>query len=264
MDDSFTSGGLTDGEITRVVNRYIGVSHGYLGLPESNRFTYSSHADFYAEYCEIDVDLSQHQGTTREKFMKVLNSLPPRDQAKVLRGVIERFPLGEGPSTRSSAHAELLRMIERLELAPLVAHPTPQATGEVVLRAIRDAEVLIATSGPTSAVDRVHTAIHGHLQVLCERVGVAYGADDSMVALLKKLRAANLNLQDLGPRAQDVERVLNACGSILDALLPFRNRASVAHPNRELLGEAEARLAINAGWTVLDYLDAKLSCPPGE
>jgi hypothetical protein len=31
-----------------------------------------------------------------------------------------------------------------------------------------------------------------------------------------------------------------------------------------LLGEAEARLAINAGWTVLDYLDAKLSCPPGE
>lgn len=80
------SGGLTDGEITRVVNRYIGVSHGYLGLPESNRFTYSSHADFYVEYCEIDVDLSQYQGTTREKFMKVLNSLPPRSGESASRG----------------------------------------------------------------------------------------------------------------------------------------------------------------------------------
>ena len=35
---------LTAGEVLRVVNRYISVSGGYLGLP--NRFTYASHADF--------------------------------------------------------------------------------------------------------------------------------------------------------------------------------------------------------------------------
>jgi len=43
------------------------------------------------------------------------------------------------------------------------------------------------------------------------------------------------------------------------ALLPVRNRASVAHPNAELLGEPEARLVINVGRTLLDYLDAKPS-----
>lgn len=39
--------GLTDPEIVRIVNRYIGVEGGYLGLPE--RFTVRTHADFYAE-----------------------------------------------------------------------------------------------------------------------------------------------------------------------------------------------------------------------
>ena len=52
--------------------------------------------------------------------------------------------------------------------------------------------------------------------------------------------------------------MLNACSAILDAMLPVRNRASVAHPNAELLGEVEARLVINVGRTLLSYLDAKL------
>jgi hypothetical protein len=71
--------------------------------------------------------------------------------------------------------------------------------------------------------------------------------------------AGHPKLSDLGPRSQDIRTVLNACASILDAMLPVRNQASVAHPNAELLGEAEARLVINVGRTLLHYLDAKLS-----
>jgi len=89
--------------------------------------------------------------------------------------------------------------------------------------------------------------------------GVVYQREDSVVALFKKLRSGHPKLADLGPRAQDVEKVPNSCASILDALLPVRNRASVAHPNAELLGEPEARLVINVGRSILDYLDAKLS-----
>jgi hypothetical protein len=37
--------GLTNGQILGIVNRYIGVSGGYLG-----DFTYGTHSDFYAEY----------------------------------------------------------------------------------------------------------------------------------------------------------------------------------------------------------------------
>jgi len=80
-----------------------------------------------------------------------------------------------------------------------------------------------------------------------------------MVALLRKLEAGHPKLVDLGPRAHDIKSVLNASASILDALLPIRNRASVAHPNDALLDEQEARLIINVGRTLLQYLDAKLS-----
>lgn len=56
-----------------------------------------------------------------------------------------------------------------------------------------------------------------------------------------------------------VEKVLKSCANILDAFLPVRNQASVAHPNQELLDEPEARLVINVGWSLLHYLDSKLS-----
>jgi hypothetical protein len=246
--------GLTDREVMRVLNRYIGVSGGYLG-----DFSYRTHADFYPEYCDLAIDPYAVEGTTRERFIAILSSRTPRDQAKVLRGVVERFPPGTGPDIRQTAHAEVLTLIERLESGPFVAGATPQITSAVVLRALTDAENLIQTSGPTSAVDRVHTVLHGYLLAVCNGAGVAYHREDSMVALFKKLRSGHPKLADLGPRAQDVEKVLNSCASILDALLPVRNRASVAHSNAELLGEPEARLVINVGRTILDYLDAKLS-----
>jgi hypothetical protein len=253
--------GLTDLEIVRIVNRYIGVQGGYLGVPGS--FTYGTHADFYADYCDLSVDLRRFEGTTREKFMAALATLPPRNQAKVLRGVIERFPPDESgaPNSRPATHAVLLTYIERLESGPLIASQTPQITSEVVLRALQDAENLIQTqtSGPTSAVDGIHTVLHGYLIAVCDGAGVAHGERDSMVALFRKLGANHPSLADLRPRSQAIKTVLNSSASILDALLPVRNQGSMAHPNAELLGEPEARLIINVGRTLLNYLDAKLS-----
>ncbi len=245
---------MTDAEITRVVNRYIGVSGGYLG-----DFSYRTHADFYPEYCDLEIDPYAVEGTTRERFIAILSSLPPRDQAKVLRGVIERFPPDQGTDARRVAHAGLLKIIKRLESGPLIVGATPQITSEVVLRALTDAENLIQTSGPTSAVDRVHTVLHGYLQAVCDGEGIVYRRDDSMVVLFKKLRSGHPRLADLGPRGQDVEKVLKSCANILDAFLPVRNQASVAHPNQELLDEPEARLVINVGRSLLHYLDSKLS-----
>ncbi len=253
------SSALTAGEVLRVVNRYIGVSGGYLGLP--NRFTYASHADFYAEYCEVSVDLSQFGGTTRETFIQALLSLPADAQARVLRGVIERFPLdeAEGPSTRPGAHGDVQALIKRLESGSLVEGRSPRITSAAVARALQDAENLISTSGPTSAVDRVHTVLHGYLIAACDEAQIRHGDRETMVALLRKLEAGHPKLADLGARAHDIKSVLNASASILDALLPIRNRASVAHPNDALLDEPEARLIINVGRTLLQYLDAKLS-----
>jgi Abortive infection C-terminus len=253
--------GLTRPEITRIVNRYIGVSGGYLG-----DFSYGSHSDFYAEYCDLDLDPFDYlaEGTTRERFIAVLEHTSPQEQARIIRGVLEKYPAGSTPPVGSNAvrteqaAADLLALAERLERRGLVAAATPTLTSEVVTRALDDAETLLQRGGPTSAVDRVHTSLHGHLRHLCQEAGITFEREDTMVVLLKKLLASQPRLQDLGPRANDIERVLRASGSILDALNPVRNNASVAHPNDDLLGREEAQLVINVSRSLLSYLDAKL------
>src|SRR6185503_1921407 len=87
---------LGRGEVVKLVNRYIGVTGGYLG-----DFSYRTHAEFYPEYCGLDIDPAPIQGTTRERFSAILLGAGPRDQAKILRGVLERFPVGATPAPKT-------------------------------------------------------------------------------------------------------------------------------------------------------------------
>lgn len=251
----FNSSGLSRKEITKLVNHYIGVSGGYLG-----DFSYRTHADFYHDYCDLDINPHDYEGTTRERFTAILSSLPPHDQAAVVRGVIERFPVGEGPSTRTiEARRELLQIIQRLEAGTPVPSEVLHITSEFVERAIADADLLLRSSGATSGVDRIHTALHGYLIAVCRDAGINVAKDASTVSLFRTLRSSHPRLAELGSRTQDIERVLMSCANILDAMNPMRNRASMAHPNDELLGYEEALLVINVGRTLLNYLDSKFS-----
>lgn len=56
----------------------------------------------------------------------------------------------------------------------------------------------------------------------------------------------------------DVGRVLNSFAAVVDALNTLRNTASVAHPNTELLGTAEAHLMVNAVRTLFHYVRERL------
>jgi hypothetical protein len=244
---------LSRPEIYKVVNDYIGVSQGYLG-----DFSYRSHAEFYPYHCDLDIDLQQYRpATTREAFIRVLEDVSGPDQAKILRGVLNKYPPASDDSRRKLAPA-IQAMISRLE-GHAVSTPQPKITTDTVERAIRDAETLIRQSGATSGVDRVHTALHGYLIAACDAAGIAYAKDPDLTQLIKLLRQHHPKLQSLSPRAQDLTQVLRSISAILDALNPVRNRASVAHPNPTLLHQHEAMLVINAARTILHYLDAKLS-----
>ena len=246
---------LTNGQIARIVNRYIGVQDGYLG-----DFSYRTHANFYLEYCDLDCDPYQYDGTTRQRFIQILSSEPPNHQAIILKGVIEKFPVGEGPSSRTvDFRDEILLWAEQLGTASPIATPDLNITSDVVERALSDAEALILSSGPTSSVDRVHTALHGYLEALCRDASIPYETDSSMTVLFKKLREAHPKLRPVGPRATDITKILRASSSILDALDPVRNRASVAHPNEQLLEPAEAMLVINIVRTLLHYIDGRIA-----
>jgi hypothetical protein len=248
------SGEMSQKEIMRLVNLYIGVDGGYLG-----DFSYRTHREFYPTYCDLDLNPDEHEGTTRERFISVLSSRASSEQAKIIRGVLEKYPVGSSEIRTQAMHDEYVAFADRLERGGMVAGGAPAATAEVVRRAIDDVQALLDKGGPTNAVDRIHTSLHGHLQYLCDAVGIEYdNKNDPTTALLKKLRREHPKLEDLGPRSQDIEKVLNAAGAMLDALTPVRNNASLAHPNKDLLGRDEAQLVVNAGRTLLTYLDAKI------
>ncbi len=139
-----------------------------------------------------------------------------------------------------------------------VKPPTLLISSDAVERALKDAEHLIRNRGATSGVDRVHTAFHGYLRVVCERRGIELAEGAGATRAFKALREHHPAFREEGPRADDIERMLRAMATVVDCLNPLRNRATLAHPNESVLEEPEAMLVINSIRTLLHYLDSKL------
>lgn len=144
-----------------------------------------------------------------------------------------------------------------------VPHPELIGTSAAVERALDDAQHLMNTSGAISAVDRLHTALHGYLRQLCieSRAATETEANGSAQELLGRLVRRHPMLVSTDPHADQVRTLLRCFGGIVESINQFRNNGSVAHPNANLLGQHEAMLAINSCRTVLHYISSKLRVP---
>ena len=249
---------LSRKEVGRLVHNWIGVDGGYLG-----NFSYAKHDRFWMEACDLHVDTSAFNCTTRECFEQTLLSARARDQAAALRSILEEYPRPDEPDPASprfrtaALQREIINWTTRLETGETVVDVELLSASDIVRRAISDADSLMRTSGPQSAVDRVHTAMHGYLHSLCEGAGLPHDDRATMNQLFKSLRAGHPALADLGSRSDDVARVFGSMATILDALNPVRNNGSVAHPNAALVGEPEAMLVVNTVRTLLSYFESK-------
>ena len=249
--------GLSKQDVMVIVNRWIGVKDGYLG-----DFKYRTHEEFYPEYCGVDYDPNDFEGTTRQKFISILSAAPPADQAKIVRGVLERFPIeaeGAPPTRNAELRSRLVGLADGIERQGGIASPSPKVSSEAVRRALSDSETLLGTAEAGNVVDRVHTAFHGYLLAVCEDEGLTIEKDSSVTQLFKTLRTRHPRIRTGGPRSQDISKILGAMATIIDSLQPLRNRASLAHPNPHILADPEALLVINSIRTVFHYLDQRLS-----
>jgi hypothetical protein len=133
-----------------------------------------------------------------------------------------------------------------------------EITSEAVDAALRDAEVLIRSSGPANALDRVHTALHGYLEALCNKAGIIVKEDANAATLFGRIRDDHPALRVTDPQTQRMRvSILRGMAQTIEALNPVRNEKTLAHPN-PLLDEADAMLAINAIRTLLHYFDKRL------
>lgn len=250
---------LTRFEILHLVNDYIGVSQGYLG-----DFSYRSHQEFYPYCCGLDIDPLKLGGTTRERFIYILETSEPSTQAKILRGVLAKYPVDSEVPVGSNArrtdkqYAEIQSWINRLENGPIVKAEL-SFSNETVDRAIRDFQVLVKENGAISGVDRIHTVLHGYLENVCDSAGILYDRNASLPGLFSILRREHPAFQPTVVMSEETTRILRSMGAIIDSFNPVRNQASLAHPNRQLIDEAEATLMINAAQTLLQYIDTKLN-----
>ena len=106
---------LTKSEIYRLLNDYIGVSDGYL-----DGFSYATHHEFYPYYCNLDINVKDYEpGTTREKFIRILEEANPVKQAKILIGVFKKIPVSSFPEQKQQKKKEMYdeyqEIIVRLE-----------------------------------------------------------------------------------------------------------------------------------------------------
>lgn len=247
--------GLKSSEIHWVVHSYIGVSGGYLG-----DFSYRTHREFYPAYCDLEIEPDDFPGrTTREKFLAILSSLRPREQAAVLRGVARKYPSESDAHRTPENYKSLLRLIKRCTESATVEAQTPALSSEMVHHALKDAAILLDQRGPVSALDRVHTALHAYLKAACARWEIQAPEQASITALLKLLRQQHPCLRDDGQHGDTATRILQSLSNVVDSLNPLRNHGSLAHPTNSLASHDEAVLAINATRTVIQYLDAKFS-----
>jgi hypothetical protein len=199
--------------------------------------------EFYVLLCRLPL----------EQYVVVAELARSAEERRSFAAIASAVSEVGGPPIRFVA-AEIDRRPGTVPVSP----PTTAITSAAVEHALADAEALIMTRGASSAVDRVHTALHAYLGAACQDAGIGVVADLSITQLFRSIRDRHPAMLDAGPRADDVERVARAMATIVDALNAVRNRASRAHPNDEVLDEPEAMLVINSVRTLLHYLDAKL------
>ncbi len=148
------------------------------------------------------------------------------------------------------------------ELGLSVVHvPAPVrrlSASEVVERALKDADQLLQTNGAVSALDRVHTALHGYLLDVCAAAGLTAIPTAPIGSLFKTIRNEHPSLVAMNKHDPQVDVVLGSLAGAVTALNTLRNNASVAHPNQVLLGEGEAMLMVNLVRTLFNYLETRL------
>jgi len=152
---------------------------------------------------------------------------------------------------------ELIKSESGSEPVKAVAVPDLHITGTTINQAIADAKTLLGShGGATSAVDRVHTVLHGYLKQVCKQSGISYADDASLNQLMNLLKEKH---PALSMKNGNADQILKSMANVLDKLNPIRNNASLAHPNSQLLDQNEAMLVVNTVNTLLSYLNSKFS-----
>ncbi len=251
---------ITRLEWHRLVYEYIGVEGGYLG-----NFSYPSHERFYPLHCGVDVDPTKYPGTTRERFIQILTSRTSAEQARIVRGAVEFFPLGQqgAPVTRTQALREdLLSVAERLERSAsgLIAvdelpmdlrlHP------DFIEEQIGKCSAKVTSGDFDGAITNARSLVEAVLKELLALVDPGADAGKPDLPRLYKEVNRRMNLDPARSQHPGVQSTLRGLIGVVGGLAEARNRMSDAHAPSYRPLEHHARLVVNAAFALCLFLVA--------
>jgi len=206
---------------------------------------YEAANKFNDQFCVV------HASVPFDQFMQI-NELNDNEQ---LTGVGYQIAQAIEEITNKNIRFVIVELDTEPGLNPIDT-PIIQYSSNTVEQALDDAKQLVLSGKPNNAVDRTHTAIHGYLQDKCKRLDIKFESADTIARLFKLIRSHPI-FAKTNAKNNEISKINNSIGAILDALNTIRNEKSLAHPN-ELLGKTEAMLAINCSLTILHYLEGKI------
>lgn len=229
------------------INNMIAVSK--LGLLKSEDLSHTknmiedalkSYRPFLEQIQALKIDKIIEPFRTLPKTGIFLDSHITNQKLIPLRNLVQELILEEGGS----------EAVDPVNIPELVI------TSTTVNQAIRDAKTLLKNEGAVSAVDRMHTVLHGYLKQVCRDADIEYNTEDTINQLLNKLK---LKHPDLVIKNDNADKILKNLANVLDKVNPLRNNSTLAHANDVLLEEDEAMFVINTINTVLSFLNSKFS-----
>lgn len=162
-------------------------------------------------------------------------------------------------SALERSNSPLFQTVSRLT-AVQFAIETPQLhdSHETVKAAMESADLSINAGKPQDAVDRLHTAIHGHLKHICRKMELEFKKDDTAQHLLSLIRTHHLQEKEF-EQSSPAGKLLGNLGKFISMLGEFRNNKSLSHANEELLNTHDAQLVVNFAKSALTYLDSNFN-----
>jgi len=127
-------------------------------------------------------------------------------------------------------------------------------TTEIVEKAIEDAELFMNDGKYSSALDRIHTALHGYIRKKLTDLNEPFVESDTLSQLYTKLHCYVSRTMS-GEIADLIKTTLRSSTGVIAALNDLRNRHTLAHPNDVLVCNNEAKLCINMAKVLSDYIE---------
>lgn len=124
-------------------------------------------------------------------------------------------------------------------------------------KTIEDAEEFIKKGKYVSAIDRVHTTLHGYLRWRLDSMNIDYIESESLMQLYSKLHI-NLNIT---PESNDINEIIKttirSASGVINSINTARNKHSLSHPNTDIIGNNEAKLLIGLSKYIFEYIENK-------